>query len=433
MEYVQGIPFRELARKRPPPLVAARAIADACRGLHAAHELRDLAGAPMGVVHRDISPENLMLGYDGQVKVLDFGIALVRGRMTVTEHGTIKGKPPYMSPEQARGLALDRRSDVFSIALVLHELLTGEPVFTGESIYAVARAVVEAPIAPPAPTIPGLDAIVMAALARDRDDRTPTAAALADALEQLAAGAESLSAWTARALAHEREVHRAWLADLIGDGTTTSRKPGRHSGMLTARAEVAGPPPAPSEMSASIAPPSRRGAIVGAVVALALLGVLAVILASRCDPGERVAVVADARAARVDAAVPRPSPLDAAAITDATPAPSPPIDASRPPRDAGRLPPIDARTPPPPVDAAVAAIPIDAATPAAKPGFITIVADPFALIRIDGKDWGTTPIYKRRIAVGPHEVELRSPDSGAVRLTRTIQITSGQLERIDLP
>ncbi len=211
MEYVPGIRFRELIAMHPPPGIAARAVAEACRGLHAAHELRDLGGAPLGVVHRDIGPENLMLGHDGRVKVLDFGIALVKGRATVTEHGMIKGKPPYMSPEQVRGDALDRRSDVFSIALVAHELLTGEPVFDADSLYAVARAVVEAPIAPPAPrrgeALPvGLADAVMAALRRELDTRTTTAAQLADELERVAgaAGGESLEAWSTRELAAER-------------------------------------------------------------------------------------------------------------------------------------------------------------------------------------------------------------------------------------
>src|SRR6201999_18738 len=129
--------FREALEHGLPPAVAARAIAEACRGLHAAHELHDLAGHTLGVVHRDISPDNLMLGFDGHVKVIDFGIALVKNRQApVTEFGTLKGKPPYMSPEQVKNEAIDRRSDVFSLAVVLWEMLTGQPLFTGDSIFA---------------------------------------------------------------------------------------------------------------------------------------------------------------------------------------------------------------------------------------------------------------------------------------------------------
>src|SRR5262249_40342824 len=134
MEYVAGLAFRDVFELRPPPAVAARAIAEACRGLHAAHELRDLSGTPLGLVHRDVSPDNLMLGYDGHVKVIDFGIALIKNRQApVTEFGTVKGKPPYMSPEQVKNDAMDRRSDVFSLAVVLWEMLTNRSLFEGDS------------------------------------------------------------------------------------------------------------------------------------------------------------------------------------------------------------------------------------------------------------------------------------------------------------
>src|SRR5689334_11248789 len=215
MEYVAGIPFREVMHHGLPPGVAARAIAEACRGVHAAHELRDLAGHLLGVVHRDLSPDNLMLGFDGHVKVIDFGIALVKNRQSpVTEFGTVKGKPPYMSPEQVKNETMDRRSDVFSLAVVLHELLTGEALFDGDSIYAIARAVEHSEIRPPsqvrrAPLPLGLDAAVMNALDRDLGRRIQTAAALAEQLEQVIQGAgdETLEAWADRALAEPRTVH----------------------------------------------------------------------------------------------------------------------------------------------------------------------------------------------------------------------------------
>ncbi|HSK02505.1 MAG TPA: serine/threonine-protein kinase, partial [Kofleriaceae bacterium] len=232
MEYVAGISFRGLAELEAPPAIAARAIAEACRGLHAAHEVRDTAGHLLGVVHRDISPDNLMLGFDGHVKVIDFGIALVKNRQApVTELGTIKGKPPYMSPEQVKNEAVDRRSDVFSLGVVLHEMLAGRPLFDGESIYAVARAVEHQEILPPSvavgrPLPPGLDSVVMGALERDLPRRTPTAAALAEALEAVlqAAGGETLEAWAERALAGPREAHRRWLAGVTA-GRDAPRPP----------------------------------------------------------------------------------------------------------------------------------------------------------------------------------------------------------------
>src|SRR5262249_27670514 len=140
----------------------------------------------------------------------------------VTEFGTVKGKPPYMSPEQVKNEAMDRRSDVFSLAVVLWEMLTGQGLFAGDSIYAIARAVEHQQIRPPsqvvgAPLPLGLDAVVMNALDRDLSRRTPTAAAFAEELEQVVqtAGDETLEAWAARVLEGPRNVHRAWLANVV--------------------------------------------------------------------------------------------------------------------------------------------------------------------------------------------------------------------------
>ncbi|HET9626531.1 MAG TPA: serine/threonine-protein kinase [Kofleriaceae bacterium] len=232
MEYVAGTSFRDVLDLGMPPVVAARAIAEACRGLHAAHELHDLAGHNLGVVHRDISPDNLMLGFDGHVKVIDFGIALVKNRQApVTEYGTLKGKPPYMSPEQVKNEAMDRRSDVFSLAVVLWEMLTGQPLFTGDSIFAIAIAVDQQAIVPPSqvrgePLPIGLDAVVMNALDRDPARRTPSAAAFAEQLEAViqSEGGETLEAWAERALGERRAAHRAWLASVV---TGQERCPGR--------------------------------------------------------------------------------------------------------------------------------------------------------------------------------------------------------------
>ena len=240
MEYVAGTSLRALIEGNLPPLIAARAIADACRGVHAAHEVRDTAGHLLGVVHRDISPDNLLLGFDGHIKVIDFGIALVKNRQApVTEFGTVKGKPPYMSPEQVKNEAMDRRSDVFSLAVVLHELLTGQALFDGDSIFAIARAVELSEIKPPSivrgePLPLGLDAVVMNALDRDPSRRTPTAAAFAEDLERVisTAGDETLEAWAERALAEPRTAHRGWLAQVVA-GKDAPEPIGRPTGAFT--------------------------------------------------------------------------------------------------------------------------------------------------------------------------------------------------------
>jgi serine/threonine-protein kinase len=356
-----------------------------------------------------------MLGYDGQVKVLDFGIALVKGRMTVTEHGTVKGKPPYMSPEQVRNEALDRRSDVWSAALILHELLTGKPVFDGESLYAVARAVIEAPIPPPSAIAgalpPGLDDAVMKALVRDRDARTPTAAALADELERIAAGGESLAGWTERAFAAEREAHREWLATLVA-GPAGAQRVGRPSGVLTARAEPEpGPEPEPARRS-------RRGLAVLLLLLLALLAIGLVILRAVSDTAPAAApdAAAVAVAAPDAAAAPDAPAPDAAAPRDAA------VSETAPRRRTARAaPPVDAA--PPAIDAAPAAAP-------AGSGKLTVTSDPFVLVEVDGRSWDSTPIYGRKIAAGRHTVVCRAPDSGDVVKTETVEIVAGELARL---
>ena len=446
MEYVAGIALRDLAHRPLPPAVAARTIAEAARGIHAAHELHDLRGHLLGVVHRDLSPENLMIGFDGHIKVLDFGIALVKGRQApVTELGTVKGKPPYMAPEQVKNEPVDRRADVWALGVVLHELLTGEPVFAGESIYAVARAVehqvLVAPSARAGPLPPGLDAAVMRCLERDLERRTPTAAALATELEEVAAaaGGESLAAWAERHLAADRERHRAWLTALLARAGDDTLRPGRASGISTAVAapaadETAAPTPRPSPTPAPELPaasPRARALALAALVAVALVIGAAVLMLLRHDEVARisddaaldatVAALLDATAIDVDGAI------DDDAIDDALP-----IDAPRSYRDAGPRRRSDAGS------AAIVRdtdqLPPDAATTTpAGTGLLTIGAEPYANVILDGANIGSTPIIRKKLPAGHHEIILVSPDSGAVRLQRPIDVAPGQHVQIRAP
>lgn len=243
MEYVAGVRFRDLVALSPPPLVAARAMAEVCRALHAAHEQSDLTGRPLGVVHRDVSPDNLMLTWGGQIKVLDFGIALMRGRQApVTELGTIKGKPPYLSPEQLKNQSIDRRTDVFAAGAVLHEMLTGAQLFDGDSVYAIVHAIEFAEVGPPSrragPLPPGLDEAIMRALDRDPGRRWQTADELARALDRIvvAGGGESLADYAARQLRDEERRHRDWLRGILDRADARPDRAGRPSGVITAAA-----------------------------------------------------------------------------------------------------------------------------------------------------------------------------------------------------
>jgi len=157
-----------------------RIAADVTAGLSYAHDARDSWGRPLGLVHRDISPSNLFVTYDGVGKVLDFGIA--RAGTWEPGRAPVKGKLPYVSPEQARGLPVDRRSDLFALGVVLHEALTLRPLFRGKSDLETVQRVLEAPVPKPSSLRsacpPELDRLVLALLARDADDRPPDAASV---------------------------------------------------------------------------------------------------------------------------------------------------------------------------------------------------------------------------------------------------------------
>jgi serine/threonine protein kinase len=186
MEYVAGRDMRRVVPKAealgiPFPLVYAVKIASqVCAGLHHAHTKVDLYGNPLNIVHRDVSPENVVVAFDGSVKILDFGIAKAANQVEQTRTGEIKGKLSYMSPEQCLGKPLDCRSDIFSLGVVLYEWLTGFKLFTGESEVAVMRSITEGKIYAPSyfrEDLPErLELILMKALERDRDKRYQTAA-----------------------------------------------------------------------------------------------------------------------------------------------------------------------------------------------------------------------------------------------------------------
>jgi eukaryotic-like serine/threonine-protein kinase len=196
MEYVHGEDARRILKaslRAGHPVPAEHAIGiitGAAAGLHYAHEKVGPDGQPLQIVHRDVSPSNVLVSYDGTVKVADFGVAKWTAQQTKTVHGTLKGKFQYMSPEQCRGEPLDRRSDVFALGILLYELTTGTRLYQGASDYAILHQIVNNDATPPSVRQPGyapeLEQIVLRALARDRNARFQTAEELQLALEEFA-------------------------------------------------------------------------------------------------------------------------------------------------------------------------------------------------------------------------------------------------------
>jgi hypothetical protein len=174
----------------PRPELVSYIGREACRALSYAHSLADERGRPLGMIHRDVSPSNIMMSYEGAVKLLDFGIAKALGEAPeTTKSGTMKGKYAYMAPEQTEGDDVDHRIDIFSCGIVLHEVLTGRRLFKGQNDVLTIERVRRCDVPPPSqqnPMVPPeLDAIVLRALARDRDKRWATAADMADALDDV--------------------------------------------------------------------------------------------------------------------------------------------------------------------------------------------------------------------------------------------------------
>lgn len=211
VEYIHGASLRELARALSPLgrrlslAAAASIIRDAALGLHAAHEARGPDGAPLGLVHRDVSPGNVVVGFDGRARVVDFGIARGAHRTAATTGGAIRGTLEYLSPEQCLRGTVDRRSDVFSLAILLYELSTHARLFHRPSSLQVIRAITTEPITPPSrverEATSALDAVCLRGLARNPSDRYATAADMATALEPLAGGERAR--WDVAALVRE--------------------------------------------------------------------------------------------------------------------------------------------------------------------------------------------------------------------------------------
>ena len=314
MDYLEGESAAGLLRRlvkageRLPPALAAHVVAEAATGLHAAHELVDEHGEPLGLVHRDASPQNLFITYDGAVKVLDFGIAHAAGRATETQAGQIKGKFSFMSPEQCRGKELDRRSDVFALGAVLYELSTGRRLFARDNEMATMRAVCRDPLHPPSAFVEGypeaLERVCLRALERPRASRYPTAAEMArdlrEAIRELSEGEprQELAALMQRLFADRVERKAATLRNLRqGKGELVVSEGEVDQGVTiptVANAELAEETRSTTTTSLTAEEAPRRSAWIPLLLALVALGSLGAFVYRRAQVEPTAATSASA-------------------------------------------------------------------------------------------------------------------------------------------
>ena len=361
MEYLHGsnvgalVDAAQRAGRRVSDDEAMSIILGVAAGLHYAHERTDDSGEPLGIVHRDISPTNIIVTYDGGVKLVDFGLVKATGRTTESRSGVLKGKLAYMSPEQCRGRPCDRRSDLFSLSILLWELTTGQRLFTGECDYDYLSAILEKDVPPPSSVLPGypsaLEQIVMRGLARDPADRYQTVEELQLELEEFCRESRSrVSPITLRnmmadlfreELAAWREARRAGVPledHLLGRPRTLAE------GSVTRSDETPIPgygidatpiPAAVDRLPAPAVPPPparrRTGWVIAGAIAIAAAAVavtLGVTHGSGSDPRTPdepapVATPPAARAVATPTPTPAPAPMPAPAPAP-TPAPPPP-------------------------------------------------------------------------------------------------------------
>ena len=399
LEYLEGASLAALARatmaaEEPfPRRILLRIVRDMLTGLAHAHELADYDGTPLRIVHRDVSPSNVLLTTDGITKVLDFGIAKA-ARSADTPPGFVKGKLGYMAPEQILGGAVDRRADLYAVGVMLWEGLTQQRFSASDSLQvclsrrlsseraSVRELVAEVPAE--------LDAVVQRCLAVAPEQRWPTAFALRSALDHYVrihdedASSHDVARFVARHFGPALEARRVVLRDRFAQAAPP--------------ANAAHVPRDDALTLAALAPRRRMGKMLPA-----LAGLIGMITSSMFD------ILPSAWA---DAAAPRPArqgTIEAALGGDAptrAKATSASATAERRPRKGAVSPP-----PPPP----------SLAASNEERGFVTIDAYPWANVTIDDVARGVTPMVHVPIAAGPHVVVLESPERGRHVMTMTVR------------
>jgi eukaryotic-like serine/threonine-protein kinase len=357
MEYVEGDTLaRMLARasskgSRLPKTIALRIALDMLAGLHAAHELRDDHGEPVNLVHRDVSPQNVLVGADGIGRITDFGVARAASRLTATRVGQLKGKIAYMAPEQASGQEdIDRRADVFSSGIVIWEALASRRLFKAENEAATLSRVISEPVPPLVGLVPDISpelaAAVARALDRDRDKRFASCAQFADAMEAAAVGrdgiasSKELAAYVREVMGEEieqqRDAVRAWLARSEPSQVSLPTAPLPSSSVSAAAMSLPGEEHSrnvtqPTLSVVAAQPRSRVPLVLGTLLLMALVGIGGFVVARSTESAPIGAPPAAATTPAAPVAA-DPPPLSTGSA-DATPVPSltvaPPPSAAR--------------------------------------------------------------------------------------------------------
>ena len=438
MEFIDGPNLRGVAKRAselnellPIPEVL-KVISMASSGLQYAHDLADAQGNPLGLVHRDISPDNILVHRNGAAKVVDFGIAKAANSSGQTRTGTLKGKVAYMPPEQLRGEQLDRRTDVFALGVVLYELLAGKRPWEGSSEVAlIGKIMTEDPqplheLRPDA--TPELLAIVDRALCKDRSQRYQSCHELQADLEELlvqmgqtitpARVADFIKAYSPEAPAAATEATDAALGAVEEESFAGT---GAAPQLIGAQGRSPEEPEAGTMMLDAMPPPPRksRGLLYG-IAAFAFIAMIGggagfFFLKGSDDQSGPVAVE---RATVVETPRPAPAPPPAAepprVVEETRPRPAPKKVAVVDPTPAPIVIVKEAPRPPPPPPAAP--------TVSAK-GELVLLIRPWAKVEVDGHDIGVTPFSDPvMLAAGDHEVRLVNPDLGK-DIKRTVHIT----------
>ena len=364
MEYVEGESLAQLARlsqakgERIPNEIIASVVCGVLHGLHAAHEAKSESGVPLDIVHRDVSPQNVLVGIDGAPRVIDFGVAKAIGQLHTTREGQVKGKLAYLAPEQIMGGTLTRQVDVFAAGVMVWELLTGSRLFAGGNEGEVLGRVLHHVVEPPSrftPDVPpALDAVVLRALERDPSARFATTEAMATAIEDAVplATPRRVGEWV-KSVARDRIAKRADLVGEVERSSSATADP-----RAVARAREATPSLDPTQLSSVDATRSRArvGAVVAVSVVVAIGSLIALGFALRHGPTSNGAASAAASPGIPHVAVESATTTVAAPPSVAVPPPSSTALASatatagtRPPK----VPPVKSATAKPPGSASI--------------------------------------------------------------------------------